>query len=944
MGARRGGESDHGVARRPGRGRAVRGRAEALPGRTEVLPGRAEAVPVRAGAPGEAPWLRAPLVLLRYPSLFVAVFLSAFVLAAATAAAPLFLSSAGSTALRGGIERTTTWDAGLTVTAYGRVAGPSGGSVTGAGVISAQELFLRRGAFLGQLTAGVPGLGPEVVTILGTPATVSGLSSGGARAGVQLVARTGFSRYVQQVVGGGPSGAWLPASVAGAMGARPGDRIAVRVGDRSTTVPVQAVYRDGSVQAGADFWSPLAAVLGSSGAGGATAPPLLLMEPEVFQRLAGPLDQVGRLTWQFPLVATSPSLPEAERLAARVQATLARLGSRGDPQVAALFGTATSQSSLPELVHDAAATADGISGPVDAVSYVGRIIGLGAIAAAALFAVRRRRIEMDVLSVRGSGPLGLGGKVAAEAVLPVAAGALAGWGAALALVRALGPGGGIDPAAGRSAAFQVAWVCALGLLLLGAVAGVAAARAAEAEDGGRLREALARAPWEIPVLVLAAVAYLEVAVRSGGAVRTSGGAGRVDVLVLLFPVLFVAAAAGLATRGLAGLLPRIRAAGGRRSASAYLASRRLAGATGMAMLLVTAVAVAMGVLVYAGVLETSVGHSLETKALVLSGAETKVALPGGQAVPPRVPFPATVVEHVAQGTILPTAEPVEVLAVDPATFAAGAATEVIAGGPPPSRFLPELRSKPGAPVPVLVAGGGLPPSASLDVGPVRLRIAAVGTATAFPGMTTSRPLVVLDRSALDRAIRLAGTSLAGVAGDLELWARAPASEVLAALRRASIQPGEVTTVEGVRDRPEFQAVRWTFGFLEALGVLGGLVAAVAVLLFLQARQRAREVSYALAARMGLGRAAHRRSVLVEVGGMLAVAFGLGVLLGTVGAAAVVGRIDLLPSVPPTPSVRLPVAIIGLAAAGLAVVSVAGAWLVQRQADRANVAEVLRRAA
>ena len=139
-------------------------------------------------------------------------------------------------------------------------------------------------------------------------------------------------------------------------------------------------------------------------------------------------------------------------------------------------------------------------------------------------------------------------------------------------------------------------------------------------------------------------------------------------------------------------------------------------------------------------------------------------------------------------------------------------------------------------------------------------------------------------------------------------------------------------------------MRWTFGFLEALGVLAGLVAAVAVLLYLQARQRAREVSYALAARMGLGRAAHRRSVLLEVAGMLAVAFALGVLLGTVGAAAVVGRIDLLPHVPPGPSVRIPLQVIGLAAAGLAIIAVAGAWLAQRQADRANVAEVLRRAA
>ncbi|MDP9340658.1 MAG: hypothetical protein M3Q23_00840 [Actinomycetota bacterium] len=915
--------------------RRAQGSKEAVSG----LPGRARAVRVGPPGPGGfgSAWLKAPLVPLRYPSLLVAIFLSALVVAAATAAAPLFLSSAGSSALRGGIERASRWDAGLTVTAYGRVAGP------GTGGVSAQELFQQRSEFLQQLTVGVSGLGPEVVTILGTPATVAGPSSG-STAATQLVARTAFSGHVEEVTGGGPPGVWVPRSVADAVGAGPGDRIAVRVGDHSTTVPVQAVYADASVDPGSDFWSPLAGVLGSADAGGSAPPPLLLMEPDVFQGLAGPLDQVGRLTWQFPLVAVSPSPAEAARLAARVQGIEARIGNRAEAQIQALFGTATIQSGLPEVVHDSAGTVDGITAPIDAVSYAGRIIGLGAIAAAGLFAVRRRRIEMDVLSVRGSGPLGLGGKIAGEALLPVAAGAVAGWWIALALVRALGPGGGIDPSAGRSAALQVAVTCVVGLLLLAAVAGFGAARAAEAEDGGRFREVLARAPWEIPVLVLAAVAYLEVAVRSGGAVQTSGGAGKVDVLVLLFPVLFVAAAAGLATRGLARLLPRIRQAGGRRSAAAYLATRRLAGATRLAMLLVTAVAVATGVLVYAGALEASVGHSVQTKALVLNGAETRVVLPSGHSLPTRFPFPATVVEHVAQGTILPKAEPVEVLAVDPATFAAGAATEVIAGGPPPSRFLPGLAARPGARVPVLVAGGRIPPSASLDVGPLRLRITGLGTATAFPGMETGRALVVLDRSALDRAIGVAGTTLAGVAGETELWARAPAPTVLAALRRASVQPGAVTTVEQVRDRPEFQAIQWTFGFLESLGVLGGLVAAIAVLLFLQARQQAREVSYALATRMGLGRSAHRRSVLLEVAGMLAVALALGVVLGTGGAAAVVGRIDLLPGVPPAPSLRLPMEVIGLAAAGLAVVAVAGAWLAQRQADRARVAEVLRRAA
>jgi len=231
--------------------------------------GRAEAVRVRAPGPLDAAWARAPLVPLRYPSLLLAIFLSAVVVGTATAAAPLFLSSAGSAALRGGIERASRWEAGLTVTAYGRVTGGSAGGA------SSQELFLRRSAYLRQLVAGVSGLGPEVVTILGTTATVAVSRSpvAGSAAGtppgtaptVQLIARSGASTHVQAVAAGGPAGVWVPRSVATSLGVRPGDRLALSVGSRATSEPIQGIFEDASVDARSDFWSPLGASIGGPG-------------------------------------------------------------------------------------------------------------------------------------------------------------------------------------------------------------------------------------------------------------------------------------------------------------------------------------------------------------------------------------------------------------------------------------------------------------------------------------------------------------------------------------------------------------------------------------------------------------------------------------------------------------------------------------------------------
>src|SRR5207249_5973680 len=112
----------------------------------------------------------------------------------------------------------------------------------------------------------------------------------------------------------------------------------------------------------------------------------------------------------------------------------------------------------------------------------------------------------------------------------------------------------------------------------------------------------------------------------------------------------------------------------------------------------------------------------------------------------------------------------------------------------------------------------------------------------------------------------------------------------------------------IESTPAFLALRWTFGFLEALGVLAGAVALIGLLLYLAARQGSREVSYALASRMGLSRRAHRLSVAIELGGMLLAAFVVGAVLAAVAALIVYQRTDLLPQVPPGPLFRLPVAL------------------------------------
>jgi putative ABC transport system permease protein len=239
---------------------------------------------------------------------------------------------------------------------------------------------------------------------------------------------------------------------------------------------------------------------------------------------------------------------------------------------------------------------------------------------------------------------------------------------------------------------------------------------------------------------------------------------------------------------------------------------------------------------------------------------------------------------------------------------------------------------------VVVVGRALPDRFDFDLflgtagRSVRFQARVTERARAFPGMRAN-PLVVIDRRAL-----------AGLdpAKETLLWARGEREQVLAALDRADVRVvGVVTDARDVLDVTSFLATSWTFGFLQALGILTGLICAGGLLLYLETRQRARRAAYALSRRMGLSRAAHLGSLLVEVGGTLLGGFAIGVILSFLAARLVYLRLDALPSVPPVPLLRTPVpALTGTAAAVLAVTWLA-AWMAQRSADRTNLAEVLR---
>jgi putative ABC transport system permease protein len=781
-----------------------------------------------------------------------------------------------------------------------------------------------------------PELGPPVRSMLGP--TLDAVA-GARTAQVQLAARDGAGAHLQVLDRVTGDGVWITDTTAQSLGVRAGQT--VRLDGRSgIALKVAGVYRDLAADGRSldPFWSPLASTIYTLRPDRDTPAPLLLADPDRFVDLADRLETSRRLEWDLYPAPGRLTLPRADRLAAQV---LAVQSTAGDPLGELGRHRLTTSSPIGTAVERAHATADALRGPVESITLAGRLLAMVLVAAAAAFAVRRRRAEVMVLIAQGVGGLPIGARSIVEAALPLAVGGALGYLAALGLAGALNPVPELQLQALAAARGEVVIALAAGLLLFGLVTWMVV-RSRELERTGRLRQVLARPLWEALVLVLAVAALYELQTRGAGPVDVQGRPAGVDRLLVLFPLLLIAGLAGLATRGAAGLLarrgrPALTSASGARPAP-FLALRRLMAAPGLVLLLVTGSAVAFGLLTYSGILVTSTRSAAINKARTLVGSDTNLLL--GDEAPPGATagLQATVVRRFEQVTLPLGDQPVTLIAVDPATFRTGAFWDDSFAEASLGAMLRRLESPRPGRVGAILAGPALMADApSVDVGPTRLPLEVVATAAAFPGMTSAdRSLLVVSASRLEA---VAGRMDSG--WRTEIWARDDPEMALAALRRVGLAPETVTTAADVMRTPAFLAVSWTFRLLSALGGLAGAVALAGLVLYAQARQRDRVVAYALTRRMGLSRGAHRRSVLWELAGLLLFALVLGASLAVVASLAVYRRLDPLPELPPTPQLQLPGVLLGATLLGVLLAALAGAFLVQRAADRADVAEVMR---
>jgi putative ABC transport system permease protein len=497
----------------------------------------------------------------------------------------------------------------------------------------------------------------------------------------------------------------------------------------------------------------------------------------------------------------------------------------------------------------------------------------------------------------------------------------------------LGPSAELEPRSVTTAAAAGAGALAAAALTVGLVV----SGRARAHDRRGLRRGWRMVPWELLLGAATVVSYLRLG-EWGVPVSRGAAVTRVDVLALLFPVLFLLTAVAVAMRLLTLALRPLRAASRTWPTSLYLAIRRVARYRVAATGLVAASAIAAGVLGYAATLNRSLDATLQAKARTFIGSDVAVRLGPDAEVPPEMLSHATeVAVHRRAWVQLDERETVVLLVIDPDSFERAAFWDESMADTSLGEIVDRLAAPAtGDRVPAVVVGLDVPataPAGYVGAGTTRFTIATVEGVEAFPGMKRGTPTMVVSTGSMDR--------LGIEVPTREAWVRGDRTDTLAALDAGGVAYQEDRVLTDVVDRASFVTVSWTFGFMQSLGVAAGVLVVGGLAVYLDARRRGRVLGYALARRMGLTRRQHRRALLVELAAGVVVGCWLGLGIALVGAWLAYQRVDPVPGFRPDPLLRPALAIVAALAAIALVVAGLAAVLAQRRTDRDDALEVLR---
>jgi putative ABC transport system permease protein len=902
-------------------------------------------------------WRKAPLALIRYPGLFAAIVVGCLLIAVAAAAYPLFISATASDLVRSQIDRPTVtrFSAGVTyerehlrfrkLAPRGREDGP---------------LYMRLDAMFRERAARTDLLGPTLGNIVGATVSVSPPDQPRQRTG-RLFAGEQALQHVRILEGTDGDGVWLPDLIADALHLGAGDRVHLTGrGGRSIELGIDGVYRalyTYTAEPLPGYWlSWTEQICGGFVACYPPPPQFVILDRDQFVRVSNALGiRSATFLWQAPLREgidiTLEEATELQGFAERFKTEISDdrtyvgrafecchvLGPRSIPRLTAL------RTAIDEVTLEVHRRVAALEGPAILLRVAGIVVALLVVGAAGTFALAAREVDAGLLFVRGAGPFAVGAKGSLESFLPGLVGAAAGLGLAFALVIGLGPDGAIAPGA-LASGLQVAGLAVVGaLVLLGLVSAVSFLHRSE-RHRDRLR-ALARLPWEIAVIALAVVIFRRL--QTGGAIVVDHvtDVRRPSPLLLLFPVLFLAGCAAAGSRLLPAAARWLRPRSGRLSSWAYLAVHRLAAAPRLVVLLVAGSAISLGILIQGQALVSSLETTVQAKAKVFVGSDVQGRVNYETPVPRSFAMPMTrVVRRLNAGSLQPAGPTFDLLAIDSSTFDEAAYWNGDFAQEPLEAIVGRLADTKGGGLPVVLSGGTDRDPTSILIDREKVPVDVVARTDAFPGMSSLRPLVVVDEAAFLTALALPANPLDVPGASTEFWVKGDEKAAEHALTAVEFPPTLILTASEIEDIPYIAAVVDTFVVLNALGLVAAVLVIAAMLMYLQSRQRSQVVSYGLSLRMGMTHEAHRRSLVTELGAMLCSSYAMAVVLALVAAVLLMPMLDPLEAIPPGPLFVSPTVLVMVALGILAVVTWLGGWLANRRARRLDFGEVMRLAA
>ncbi len=885
------------------------------------------------------PFRRAPWLLFRRPILLVAVAGTSLILGMVASLTPLFGSSASSAALQRQLEGRCQSSFAATMP-----------TVASFGPGMASDLAENR-EVLRSATAGDPVFEDPILLLRGIEVAMTGPAADGETAETKLIGMEGFREHLDLVDGAHGDGAYIDERTASTLDVGAGDEVQITVevfdfethesGDLVVPLQVTAVYRDLYGEYFDPYWCVLEEDLAPSPFGDLPPAPVLVDsemfqdDPEVFATLYG----LGHDGWQVPIRIDGLTVTDAYRAAETIVALdediEGRLSGLLDEHLDDLdLGV---ESDLLLVTDRVRAQATALQTSVFPLAAVVLLASIGLLGAAGSYWVERRRAELELLSAVGVPPTALALKAALELLLPVLVGSLLGWGVGNLIIGLVGPSPDIESQARGQGMSATLLAAGAGLLVAALVAGI---RSRRLLDRGTVPDRELRLRW--PLIVLSFVAAYMVRARIGDQAVTVGEGvvvGSVDPLALLFPVLVLIGTVLLISELLTLAGPSISRLGGGRSHSRFIASRRVLSAPAIAMALLAGTAVPVAILVYSAGLARSATVSIEAKGKTSIGSDVSTLVYRVEPLPPALDANSTVVMKFERVDLEGTT--VDVLAVDPETFAGGAFWLDTFADRPLEQVLADLETAPGSgALSAVVANtpvesGGVVQS---DAGPFEIDV--VGTIAAFPGAVRDRPLVIVDSGQLHDVLAADQERIRG--GRYSIWTRGlDETEVDELLEEAGISFAFSTAADTTLDQLKFAVIVWTFEFLRLYAALAGLIVIASVLIYTDTRQRARNLSYALARRMGLTRSDHAMAGFLEVGSLTLLGALAGIVVGRWSSRDLYLALDPLPDTPPSPQwvgtsdLGVLIVVVTLAVAGLS------AWMAQRTADNADVSELLR---